>query len=63
MSCIYLLFYCSYYFCLIILLAPQCSNDQFKCDDLKCIPKEWFCDGESDCFDSSDEKQCSKLSI
>ena len=36
---------------------PNCTARQFACggDDAKCIPKLWYCDGEKDCRDGSDE--------
>lgn len=36
---------------------PHCTERQFACggDDAKCIPKLWYCDGEADCRDGSDE--------
>lgn len=36
---------------------PNCTDRQFACggDDAKCIPKLWYCDGEPDCRDGSDE--------
>ncbi|CAJ0930175.1 unnamed protein product, partial [Mesorhabditis belari] len=35
----------------------NCTERQFACggDDAKCIPKLWYCDGEADCRDKSDE--------
>ncbi|CAJ0568186.1 unnamed protein product, partial [Mesorhabditis spiculigera] len=35
----------------------NCTERQFACggDDAKCIPKLWYCDGEPDCADKSDE--------
>lgn len=36
---------------------PHCTDRQFACGgpDAKCIPKLWYCDGEPDCSDASDE--------
>ncbi|MFH4978606.1 hypothetical protein AB6A40_005315 [Gnathostoma spinigerum] len=36
---------------------PHCTERQFACEgeDAKCIPKLWYCDGEPDCRDGSDE--------
>uniref|UniRef100_A0A158P9R2 EGF-like domain-containing protein n=1 Tax=Angiostrongylus cantonensis TaxID=6313 RepID=A0A158P9R2_ANGCA len=36
---------------------PNCTDRQFACggEDAKCIPKLWYCDGEPDCRDGSDE--------
>lgn len=34
-----------------------CNSDQFRCDDGRCIPTSWICDGDNDCGDMSDEDQ------
>ena len=36
----------------------NCTTGQFKCDNHICISKAWYCDGENDCGDNSDEVNC-----
>ena len=33
----------------------MCVKNQFLCDNKKCIPEQWKCNGNNDCGDSSDE--------
>lgn len=35
-----------------------CNMHEFKCDNNKCIRKEFVCDNENDCGDKSDELHC-----
>ncbi|XP_025153783.1 vitellogenin receptor isoform X2 [Harpegnathos saltator] len=40
--------------------CAYCFEDQFTCDNLKCIPQTWVCDKTDDCGDKSDEKGCGR---
>lgn len=43
------------------MLPPviECSAEEFHCvTDGTCIPERWSCDGDKDCEDGSDEKDC-----
>lgn len=41
-----------------IVAEFRCGKDQFACGNQLCIPENWRCDGEDDCGDNSDEKNC-----
>ena len=34
---------------------------EFRCGNGQCVPGGYKCDGVADCFDKTDEEQCSKL--
>ncbi|KAK3789702.1 hypothetical protein RRG08_030894 [Elysia crispata] len=34
-----------------------CSADQITCDNRRCVPRTWACDGDDDCGDESDERE------
>ncbi|KAK3801367.1 hypothetical protein RRG08_059069 [Elysia crispata] len=36
-----------------------CGRGQATCSDGRCIPQDYLCDGEADCDDGSDERECS----
>lgn len=37
----------------------QCEAGQWQCGNKLCIPSLWKCDGDNDCGDLSDERECS----
>lgn len=43
----------------IFLVYPKCTATEFTCDNKNCIPMPYYCDGNNDCRDDSDEKNCS----
>ncbi|XP_077106620.1 membrane frizzled-related protein isoform X2 [Ranitomeya variabilis] len=36
----------------------ECGSMELRCDDGKCLPLQWACDGWRDCFDGKDEQGC-----
>ena len=52
-------------FCFNILISIffvklACSG--FLCDQKRCIPADWQCDGHVDCLDQTDESKCDSCS-
>jgi len=40
-------------------VCVACRDDWFKCANSgRCIPARWICDGDNDCSDMSDERNC-----
>ncbi len=53
----YTLFRISFEFVYCVLVARNCTAEEFQCDNGQCIRTRWQCDGDDDCGDNSDE-QC-----
>ena len=42
------------------LIAQSCNYYQFECDNgYQCVNEAYECDGDEDCYDGSDEEDCS----
>lgn len=39
--------------------SRSCESTEFKCDNGRCVSKQWHCDKQDDCGDFSDERNCS----
>lgn len=35
--------------------SDRCRPDEWQCDNKQCINSDFFCDGQDDCTDASDE--------
>lgn len=42
-----------------LVYVSEC-HEGFKCDEKRCIPMDWRCDGHFDCEDHTDEMRCSQ---
>lgn len=55
--------YNSYFFSSAFSMSDmrKCSDKEFRCTDGSCIAEHWYCDGDTDCKDGSDEENCREL--
>lgn len=47
--------------CFSVTDMRKCSDKEFRCTDGSCIAEHWYCDGDTDCKDGSDEENCRKF--
>ena len=47
----------SFFFFFSEFSQTTCASNYFKCDNNRCIPMMWVCDGDNDCGDLSDEDE------
>lgn len=40
-----------------------CTESEYRCDNLHCIPDRWVCDHDNDCEDNSDERDCGEPNL
>lgn len=40
-----------------------CTESEYRCDNLHCIPARWVCDHDNDCEDNSDERDCGEQTL
>lgn len=53
---------------MLFIAPPECDNGQLSCgqyvfNQTYCIPAHYKCDMTVDCFDGTDESECSKCHI
>lgn len=46
---------------LLLTDKTSCSEGEVQCDNFICIEEAWVCDGDDDCQDGFDERNCGRL--